>query len=923
VKPTILLSLFCLCTFSAFSQNYCSIKGSVTDTVEKAKLSGATVSVLNAKDSILRAFVWTDKNGAFTINNLPKGQFILLVTYPGYADYGDVFTLDSLNKLHDFGDISMILKSRLLAEVIIKGKINAIKINGDTTEFNAKAYVIQPNDKVESLLKQLPGIQVDKDGHITAQGQKVNKVLVDGEEFFGDDPTLVTRNLRADMVDKVQLYDKKSDQAAFAGVDDGKTTKTINIKLKEDKNNGEFGTLDGNIATAGYYEGELQFNKFKPNEKFALFGTVANDGNTGFNYQDNNNDNIQNVDGGITIIGNGTNALDSYSGNYNGKGIPVVKSAGAHYDGKWNNDKESINANYKIGAIDVTGATTTAIQQTLPTGIIKTFGNQTFNDYAFHQKLDATYQVKLDTTSALKIMADGTDQNFHLNHNYVTETDTGKTLLNRSNRSIINQGTEKILNASAFYTKKFKKVGRTLSWSLSESYDESKTDGYLNSTLSYYNGLAAIDSSVAINQYKTTDIISSVLNSNITYSEPITGRISMLVNYGFAANNSTSDNKSFDASAPGVYEVLDGLYSNDYKFNQVTNQVGAILNYKYKKAIVNFGTKISDVAFKQTDGFTGDVLKRYFVNWLPQAMFQYKFSQQKAFIFNYYGNTTQPAINQIQPVLVNTDPLNITIGNPNLIPSFTNRFSVAYNSYQIVSGQQLFINGSFSNTYDAIVNNTSTSATGANTTQYVNLKSQTPYNYSLYASLGRKISPVDLGANLTFTTSGSVSYSYINGALDMSKSHTYSAGLSLGKYVDKKYDFTVSAGPSYTFSSMSLQPQSNNNAAGFNASGFVNLHLPLNFGLGSGMRYTYTAQTRAFAAEYLGNWYAYVFKTFLKDDKLKISLSGNNLLNENTNFNRGITGNTTTQTISTGIRRFFMLSVNWDFTKFSTVKPQN
>jgi Outer membrane protein beta-barrel family/Carboxypeptidase regulatory-like domain len=695
MKPIILFSLFCLCTFSAFSQNSYTIGGSVTDTVEKIKLSGATVSVLDARDSIMQAFVWTGADGKFAINKLPTGKFILLVTYPGYADYIDLFTLDAANNTHDFGDINLILKSRLLADVLIKGKLDAIKIKGDTTEFNAKAFVIQPNDKVENLLRQLPGIQIDQDGKITAQGQTVSKVLLDGEEFFGDDPKLVTRNIRADMVDKVQLYDKKSDQAAFTGVDDGKRTKTINIKLRTDKNNGEFGSLEGNIATAGYYGYQIQFNKFKPTEKFAVYGTAANDGDTGVNYQDNNsigsgNDNIQFVDGGIVITGGGS-ALDTYSGNYDRKGIPVVKAAGAHYDGKWNDDKESINANYKIGAIDVTGNTNTTIQQILPTGIINTSSNQTFHNYAFHQKLDATYQVKLDTTSTLKITADGTDQNFHVDNNYITSTDTNKTLLNRAIRSVINQGTQQILNAGAFYTKKFKKPGRTLSWSLSENYNHSNTDGYLNSTINYYDKLGAVDSSVIINQHKTTDILSTILNSNITYSGPITQKIALLVNYGFAVNNSTSNNKSFDASTPGVYNILDPVYSNDYKFNQVTNQMGAILTYKYKKTLINFGTKLSDVAFSQTDEFTGITLKRDFLNWLPQAMFQYRFSQQQVFTVNYYGNTTQPTIGQIQPVLVNTDPLNITIGNPDLKPSFTNRFLMSYYSSQTVSGQSMSI----------------------------------------------------------------------------------------------------------------------------------------------------------------------------------------------------------------------------------------
>ena len=241
------LLLICLYSFTSLAQNPYSVKGNAVDSVSNVKLANTSISVLNAKDSTLRKFTRAAANGSFSITGLSKGNFILLVTYPGYADYVENFTLDSVKTVHDIGNINMNLKSRLLHEVIVKGTVAAIKIKGDTTEYNAAAFKIDPNAKVEDLIRQLPGMQVDKDGKITAQGQSVPKVLVDGEEFFGDDPTLVTKNLRADMVDKVQLYDKKSDQATFTGIDDGEKTKTINIKLKEDKKNGYFELLGCDI----------------------------------------------------------------------------------------------------------------------------------------------------------------------------------------------------------------------------------------------------------------------------------------------------------------------------------------------------------------------------------------------------------------------------------------------------------------------------------------------------------------------------------------------------------------------------------------------------------------------------------------------------------------------------------------------------
>ena len=926
----LLLTFFLFFSIAAKAQNNYSVSGVIVDTASKVKLPNTSVMILNSKDSTLVSFARTDKNGLFTIGNLHKGKFILLTVYPAYADYVEQFSLDSAKTTHDFGKVSMILKAKLLSEVIIKGSHIPIKIKGDTTEFNAKAYVIQPNDKVEDLLRQLPGIEVDKDGKITAQGETVTKVLVDGEEFFGDDPTLVTKNIRADMVDKVQLYDKKSDQATFTGIDDGVRTKTINIKLKEDKKNGLFGKVNANVGADDYYEGQLIANRFRANEKFAVYGTAANDGRIGLGFQDNSTlgasgGNVQFVDGGISINFSGNNdALDSFNGYYDGKGIPITSSAGGHYDSKWNGDKESINTNFKIGQIQLNGVTTSTIQQTLPTGIFTTASNENFNNYAFREKLDATYTVKLDTTSDLKLSTDGTYRNFHVDNEYATETDSSGTLLNNNKRSVINHGNTRIFDITALYTKKFKKTGRTLSWTVGESYNENQTEGILNSVTNFYNTTGAQDSSEVINQYKTTDNVSAVFNSNITYSEPLSKSWALLFNYGLGVNNSTSNQQSFNQSAPGVYNLLDSAYSNNYKFNQLTNQVGAIFNYKTAKATLNFGTKVSGVNFRQDDEYTNDVLSRNFLNWAPQAMFQYKFSQYRSFRANYQGNTTQPSIAQIQPVLNNTDPLNTTLGNPNLKPSFGNRLNIFYNNYQVLSGESFYVGANYSNTFNAIVNNTTESSTGQNTIQYVNLPNQTPYNYGLYTSMSRKIKALgDIQAGLNLNTSANISYSYINSALDEANNHTYSAGLSLNKYVQNKYDVYLRGGPSYTFSSMSLQPQGNNNAAGFNASGRFDVYLPLGFGTGSDVNYTYSAATQTFSAQYTTIWNAYVYKSFRKDESFKISLSVNDLLNQNTNFTRGLSGNTSSQTNTSGIKRFFMLSLIWDFTKFGTLPPKN
>jgi len=236
IASKVMLTVILLCgVVSANAQT--SIKGVLVDSSEKKPLVNASVNIIREKDSILLATARTDKNGVFQFLSLPSGKLIVMVSYPKYADYIDKIEL-SFTKELDLKTIYLQTKALLLQEIIIQRNFSAIRIKGDTTEYRADSFRVTPNADVQELLKKMPGIQVNAKGEITAQGEKVNKVLVDGEEFFSDDPAVVTKNLRADAINKVQVFDKKSDQAAFTGIDDGKTSKTINLELKEDKKTG-------------------------------------------------------------------------------------------------------------------------------------------------------------------------------------------------------------------------------------------------------------------------------------------------------------------------------------------------------------------------------------------------------------------------------------------------------------------------------------------------------------------------------------------------------------------------------------------------------------------------------------------------------------------------------------------------------------
>lgn len=927
-KTLLALFLACSCWFSALAQNQeHSIKGVVVDTGSGTKLAKSSVVLIHARDSMLYRFTRTDVSGNFQLAGLDTGEYILFATFPEYADYVERFALDSANREMDLGNLGLVLRSKLLEEVLVS-RSQAITIRGDTTEYDAASFTIQPNSKVEDLLKQLPGIQVDQDGKITAQGQTVNKVLVDGEEFFGDDPILVTRNLRGDMVDKVQLYDKRSDQAEFTGVDDGERSKTINIKLKDDKKKGYFGKLDAGAGTNDMYQGQAMFNRFNNSQRFSAYGTLGNTGRTGLDWRDADRYSASNSitageDGVIMIMGGGGDEIESWGGRYDGRGIPSALNGGAHYANKWNEGKQSINGNYKIGELGVKGTGSTLMQNTLPSGIINTVSSEAFDRRVFRQRGGAIFETQFDSTSTLKVTFDGGLRNGETtesNQSMGAEEDRG--MLNESIRRMTNKTDGQQANLTAFWTKKLRKKGRTVSWELNETFDQSQASGFLYSENSFYDG-GVVDSILVVDQFKNNASRSSVFNSNITYSEPFSDALSLVTNYRFTANNGTSLRQSFNPVG-GNYSALDSMFSNDFKLNQLVNQLGAVLNYRKGKSTLNFGTRLSLVQFDQTDRYTDNRFARNFANHNPQLRWQYRFSPQKSFTVGYNGNNTQPSINQIQPVRVNDDPLNIVLGNPDLKPSYTNRVDVSYNSFKVLGNRYVFFSGSISNTHNPIVSNRTTDSAGRSILQYANLEDQTPLNYYFYSSFSRNIKRWNIDAGAGLDMNGNVYYNLINGEMNKTQSSSYTASFNLSKYRQQKFDFHLRFGPSYTFGQSSLQRQQNNNGWGANGNYSVNVYLPWKLQLTSQGRYTYTAATASFAEDFQQFIVdASISRKFLKDETLIFSAGVNDLFNQNQGFNRSAFNNIITENRHTTITRFLLFSLTWDFNKMGGGPVQN
>ena len=922
------LLLLSLLTFTAVRAQT-GISGTITDTAEKKPLPGSAVLLLRAADSIMVQFTRAAGSGDFRFSHIPTGHYLLLVTYPSYADYVDELEVkDSLPLV--LPPIGMVLKSKLLETVVVNGSKGSMRIKGDTTEFTADSFKTQQNATVEDLLKKLPGIQVDSKGQITAQGETVKKVLVDGEEFFGDDPTLVTQNLRADMVDKVQVYDKKSDQATFTGIDDGQRDKTINLKLKDSKKNGYFGRLTAGAGTDGYFDEELMANYFKQKEKLAAYGILSNTGKTGLNWQDRDtygqsfasNLDVDASTGSITYTGPPPDDLDDWNGQYSGQGYPTVKTGGLHFNNKWDDENQSVNGNYKYMNLSINGNSATNSENILPDTFYYNNSTQKFNRQIIRNSFSGTYELKIDSTSSLKVMADGgTDHKINNEYDYSEALASDSSLVNQNTRTVNTVSDNRAVNSNVLWRKKLGKPGRTLSLDIRENYTNNTDAGYLYSNTEFYSaGLPVQDS--LVNQYKKYLTQNILFDSKLTYTEPI-GKGSFLgVDYGVFINNTHSDRNSYNPSADGKYNVLDSIYSNNYQYNILSQHGGLSYTLIRKKFRFSATNDVGFAGYNQRDLVADTAVQRHFVQWYPNANLTYSFAPQQRLSLGYYGYTTPPSLQQLQPIASNENPLNVILGNPGLKPQFANNFNLHYNDYKILTDRNIYTNFNYSFTSNDISSNLMVNdTTGKQTTQSVNVNG----TWSLRGNIGYsfKWKGPDLHLNFSASAQQNNNVTIVDNITNATRSGSYSADFSFWKSKEKKYDLWTDFNVTYTSSKSSDDPTLITHYFTYQIQPNADVYLPLNFQIHADGNFNIRQKTPIFTTNndvFLIN--AWVGKKLLKNNQLLLKAAVNDLLDQNNGFNRNVSSSFITQNTYSTIKRYFMFSVVWNFTKAGTPAPR-
>ncbi len=906
--------LFCLAVLlSMYTYGQKSITGAVIDESDGVtKLAKATVMLLQAKDSVLVAHTRADQEGRFSLLIPDSSSYLLLITYPKFADYFKELNSEDETSL---GQIGLNSVSLLIEEVMVTGKIPVV-IKGDTTEYDASSFAVEKNAKVEDLLKALPGISVDAAGKITAQGKTVEKVLVDGEEFFGNDPTLVTRNVRSDMVDKVQLYEKKSEESERTGVDDGQRLQTINLKLKEDAKKGLFGKAEAGAGVDqdnGYYTGTIAFNKFSGTQKIGIFGLTSNDGTVSLNWEDQDKFGFSNLstdvadDGSVSFSWNG-DAMDYW----NGRGLPRALSSGISLADSWKEGKHKFNTSYKFGIVENDEISSRISQENLVDAIQNANESSLNNTRNQKHRFNARYDLKVDSMTTLTMTVGAAKGNAELSRSHTAITTDGNDERINDHISLQESASEtQSLDYSAYLTRKLRKEGRSLSLRVNGSYNGSDGDGFLQSEANFFR----LDSVSVIDQRKEMHAHSHNLRSTLAYTEPITKRINSSLQYEFIRGTSTSINNSFDFSnADNAYTLLDQEFSNDFNFNTTRNAANLAFSYRSDLIEANVTNNLRNDRLFQVNNYEGMELERSFLTYNPSVQLRYKLTKAKSINFRFVRSNNLPSLTQIQPLRQNTDQLNIVVGNENLRPSQSNNYNLSYNSYNMLKDSYRYFSLNWSQRFNNIQQNIQID-NGRRTLSYANLD-QVANTVSMWSRFGQDIvKKHKIRASISFDGNYNNYFNYINGALSENDNYDFSVSLDFYKGTKKGFDFDVRFAPGYNSLRNSLQPNLNSNGFVFNNTTELSYYLPLKLKLYTTMDYTYQAPTEIFD-EKIERFLVRpgLSKKFLKDESLTMDFFINDVLNQNIGFSRQQYASTLVQDTYNTISRYFMLKVSWDFT---------
>ncbi len=922
-----------------FSQRDGSIRGRLQDTAVHAPVPDATVTVLNVKDSSLVGFSRSISSGNFLVKGLSNGNYRLLITHVGYRTVSRNFIIDDVIREFDMGEIPLSGKSDLLTEVTIEQA--PVTIRHDTIEFNAGSFKTKPDAVVEDLLKKLPGMQVDKDGTIKANGEQVKKVLVDGKEFFGNDPKIASKNLPADAVDKVQVFDKKSDQSQFTGFDDGNSQKTINLTIKKDRKHGMFGKAVAGVGADagtnnvngypqagsgmndGRYEGSFNLNQLNGERQLSAIGMANNTNKQGFSFQD-----VLGFNGGLTGLGNGTN--NTGPPNLFNSGIPIqgltdnsraitsTLGGGANFNDDWRGGHTSVHGNYFYNNADDHIDQKDARQYLLP-------GNSFLQNQATNaerrnenQRFTLISDQRIDSFSSIKITSALIYQNSSISSKAIDSSrdqETGALLNNGiSNSSTYMSGFN--WNSNALLRHRFAKKGRTLSVNLLFGLNSNTGGGNLYSINQYYQpGNPTVTDT--LNQHYNLPGNGNNYGATLAYTEPLSKRSLLEFNYDFYQSHSETDKKTFDADEAGKFTLPNEQLTNDFKNTYTYHREGIQFRYQQTKFNFTAGATLQQAfSGNHFSYLTEDsALRQSFLNVLPNANLQYNFNGYSNLRLLYSTFTNQPGITQLAPVPDNSDPLNIKLGNPDLKQEYYHSIHLNYIAFDPFRHTSFFAMLNFNGIHNRIANDNEIDSVGVQSTKPVNLDGL--YNVNGHLSWGLPVRSLKSNLNLNTSIRYDHNASLVNGSRNNGNTWTVSQGADLNFIYKELLDITGGIKVDYNDARYSLQPGQNQRYWTESYTLDFNWYLPHGFAIASDVDYIHRSGLPNGYNSSPFVWNAGLAKRVFKNQRGTIRMQVFDILKQNTGFSRNTNQNYIDDVSYKVLNRYWLLSFTYSISRFA------
>lgn len=889
------------------------ITGQVIDTLSNP-LPSATVMLLNAKDSTLANFAVSDARGVFEMKNVNKGSYMIKITFVGLTPFVKTMTTPTAAGTVDVGRLKLEPLNKQLDEVMIVGEKAPVTVKRDTIEFNASSFKTKANANVEDLLKKLPGVEVDNDGTVRAQGEQVQRVTVDGREFFGRDPKLATRNLPADAIDKIQVFDKKSDQAAFTGIEDGQKEKTINLELKEEKRNGAFGKMMGGVGSNDRFQANANINRFGKGKQLSFLGMGNNINEQGFSIGD-----FMNFTGGSQqMMGGGGTVTVQIGPNNNQSGVPLntgrQNGIMSNYAGGVNFNRDlskntQLTSNYFYNRIDQNITKDTHRINYLPNDSSYFYDEKSTQlNASDNHRVNLNVDHKIDSANSIKSTNNFSYSSSELNSKTQGQTNTtDNTLVNQSNRINYNAQTSANLNSSLLYRHRFAKKGRSFSTNLAFGLTQTNSNGTLQSSNQYYNTNPGTQEILQTNTQSTDN---QSLGATLSYIEPLGGRKYLEGNYNIRTNLNQVDRQVFDEK--NGQQTINSLLSNKYNSKYVYSRPTLNLRVNRQKYNFSFG-----VGYQNTR-LTGELknnqtIDRTFENFLPVAHFNYDFTSFKHLRLDYETSMQEPGIQQLQPVVDNSDPLNISVGNPGLQPSYQHRGVANFTTFD--PGKFINFFGLLTTNYtlNSITSSQTVSPNLVRLTKPVNVKDNVNINANI--NFGFPIKALKSRINVGPTGS------YVRGINVLNEQSSYTWQRSYGGTV--RYNFTyndvltldLSANLSHQETDYEFNTQ--NNQVYFNKtySAETNITFLKRYQFNTNLDYLiYNSETTDYH-QVIPLWNMFISRFILKNNTGELKVGVNNLLDQSLSVSQSASSNYLQQQVTNNLGRYLMVSFTYSLNK--------